>query len=431
MNSLEPSKSKDLKESLPKDTSHENENETSSTDSSTNTTKSEESKVEKKEETKNEIVEKKEEKKEEPSKQPNNDSIPEGKKKKEKVPQSSISFFGQSPFGSGGGFGAPATPTAGFGSSGGGFGAPPSTFGSGGGFGAPSSSLSFGGFGSQTPTAFGGLGFGATQPTSSGNPSENNSLPQIVINPILTRLNSNLKLTSDNKPKQLSIASQTVNENELDGINEKLIINIDSNFEMNKNSYLTELRWHSVEENTQPQPDEHQEISTSEEEMELLPLPPPVTEMERNTSVIFIKRKEYVPFTKLSHLLASSDKLGNTALHHIAFMKFNKSYETLINFGASKWKLNSMGVCPEAIFQEIATLCSEISPNLPPETRFGNHQLPLCVFDSMTSTLFEKISRRGIIPSYLIKPLFQMNQNCSSPTSLSSLVDSILKLDKV
>ncbi len=74
-----------------------------------------------------------------------------------------------------------------------------------------------------------------------------------------------------------------------------------------------------------------------------LPIPPP---LERNASLSFYGLSHFKPITCLSELIKWVDHGGNTAAHHVAYMRMPRALLALVQAGASIWIKNILGETP-------------------------------------------------------------------------------------
>jgi hypothetical protein len=170
----------------------------------------------------------------------------------------------------------------------------------------------------------------------------------------------------------------------------------------------------------------------------------------RQTSSGFHDRVGYDPIASIDDLITFTDKAGNCAAHHLAFIGLKKSYAALLECGASKYALNHALVCPSAIVDGVATIPfpsivaptadsiaaedatdnAAAPPHVPVVVR-GQCPLPLPAFDDASLKLYRHLTKRGLLPPHLIRAAFLTPEDYSPPLELKPLVDALMEMQKV
>eukprot|EP01038_Epipyxis_sp_PR26KG_P004361 gene4361-6169_t len=163
-------------------------------------------------------------------------------------------------------------------------------------------------------------------------------------------------------------------------------------------------------------------------------LPSPASLPTRQSSVYFFSTLEYEPIESITQLIKSKDKSGNSALHHCAFIGLIRTYEALIESGASKWLCNNNNIPAAAIMDGVATLDPIIENLAEDDNNEVNktyiREIPQLKFDDVTLKLYKYIRRRMLLPRHLIQAIFRTSLNYMSPESLSHVIDEMLDMKK-
>ena len=213
---------------------------------------------------------------------------------------------------------------------------------------------------------------------------------------------------------------------------------ISEDAEKERNALLKEALWLNV---SSSRPTSAVDISScddsctqeeTENDLDDLPTPPPaLSEVHRQTSVTFVKRKDLSALANIDQILTFKDKAGNTAAHHAAFIGLKKTYETLLALGASKYVLNNANICPEAIRSGVGTLFPRPSRVSSTSCRTGEHILPMNTFNKVDAIFFRKLTRRRVIPEDLVPVAFRAAAESESPLALIELQQRLLNMDSV